>query len=541
MTKIRAIDTGSRRVAILVLSIAIGACMAVGIAACGSSGDAEPASGAGEAVDTTAVSKGGTLRLARSIEPVTLNPVVCECENGSLQVMAQIYDQLIEFMPGSEAPEPGLATDWDVSPDKKTFTFHLRPAKFSDGTPVTSEDVKYTLERIKIPTNNYYTLYGLMKSVTTPDPSTVVVTLSRPTIGFPYYLGFPEASIVPKDTVEEVGDNAFGQHPIGSGAFMLKRWVKGTVVELVKNPYYWREGQPYLDKVELLYAPNDNTRTLDLISGNVDAVDAIPYSQVEQVENSGEATVLFQLSSGMYPIWLNEKVAPLDEKVVRQALNYATPLEQIRSVVFHDRSELANAAMPKLKYWSDGVKPYPYDPGKAKELLAKSSQPEGFDLKLTLIAGDETSKQIAQIVQEAWGELGIDVSLQQTDFGTLYERAANGDTEASMFLPDILTSDIPIPDEFAQGLFNTLNEPFHNGWTWYDNPTAAKLADEATHAPDEATQEQLFQELQRVTMEDPPSVPLIFPQYRPAFRSNVHGYQYVQTGWWRLEQVSVDP
>jgi peptide/nickel transport system substrate-binding protein len=511
------------------------------LGACGgSAGTGSATAGSAQTVNAAPVSKGGTLRLARSIEPVTFNPYICPCENGSLQSMAQVYDTLVEFMPGTTDARPGLATSWDVSPDKKVFTFHLRDAKFSDGSPVTSADVKYSLDRLNTPKNPYYSLYGVIASVEAPDPSTVVVRLKQSTIGFPWYVGFPAASIVSKAALKRVGDEAFGQHPVGSGAFMVKRWVKGQLVDLVRNPYYWRKGQPYLDEVKMLYVPNDNTRTLDLISGNVDAVDAVPFSQVDQINNSGQARVLFQLSSGMYPVWFNERYKPLDETGVRQALNYATPTKQIQQVVFSGRAEIANANLPKLKYWSASVKPYDYDLAKAKALMARSAKPNGFDLTIDLVSGDQTSKQVGQILQDAWGKIGVNVKLRQSDLGTLNARVGSYEYQAFMTLPDIYTSDLPIPDEFANLLFHTFSDPAQrNAWTWYDNRDAARLAEQAIHATNEADQAKLFAQLQQVTLEDPSSVPLIFPPYRAAARSNVHGFQYVQTGWWRLEQVSL--
>jgi peptide/nickel transport system substrate-binding protein len=521
------------------LGLLVAAAIVVALGACGGT-SSQGGVTASDSVDTAPVAQGGTLRLARSIEPATLNPFYNVEGNGSLQTLVQIYDTLVQFEPGSTDAKPGLATSWDVSPDNKIFTFHLRDARFSDGTPVTSADVKYSLGRADTPTSAYYTLYGVIKDVEAPDPSTVVVRLKRSTIGFPWYLGFPAASIVSKRALEKLGDEAFSRHPVGSGAFMLKRWVKGQVVELVRNPYYWHRGQPYLDEVKLLYVPNDNTRTLDLMSGNVDAVDAVPFSQVDQVNNSGQARVLFQLSSGMYSVWFNERYKPLDEQGVRQALNYATPLREIQQVVFGGRAEIANANMPKLKDWSPGVKPYPYDIAKARALLARSAKPHGFDLTIDLVGGDDTSKQVAQILQDSWGKIGVNVKLHQYDLGSLWSRVFASQYQAYMVLPDVFTSDLPIQDEFAKSLYANYDSDFHNGFTWYNNKEAARLATQAINASDESEQAELFAKLQQVGMDDPPAVSLIFPPYRAAARNNVHGYQYVQTGWWRLEQVSLE-
>jgi peptide/nickel transport system substrate-binding protein len=530
-----------RRVRPVALGVLLAA--AAALAACGGSSNGGSTAGgatSGQTVDTAPASVGGTLRLARSVEPVTLNPYACACENGSWQTIVQVHDTLVEYMPDTSDVVPGLAERWEVSADKKTFTFHLRDAKFSNGAPVTADDVKYSLGRATNPRYPYYGLYSVIRRVDAPDPRTVVIRLRQPTIGFLWYVGFPGSSILPRAEVERVGDEAFGRRPIGAGAFTVKRWVKGQVVELARNPHYWRRGQPYLDEVHFLYVPNDNTRTLDLLSGNVDAVDAVPFSQIDQVDGSGQARVLLQVSSGMYPVWLNERYAPLDETAVRQALNYATPLEQIQQVVFGGRAEIANTNLPKLRDWTDEVEHYPYDVARARALMARSSKPQGFDLTLDLVSGDETTKQVAQILQDAWGEIGVRLRMRQSDYGTMITRVANFQHQAYIPPPDQFTSDLPVLDQFANLLYADLDSPLHNVWTWYDNPEAAALASEAVHARDEAEQTRLFAELQRVTMEDPPAVSLVYPQYRSASRENVKGFQFVQTGWWRLEQVSLE-
>jgi peptide/nickel transport system substrate-binding protein len=521
--------------------LCLGALVVLGVAftACGGSDSSSGETSGAQTVDTAPAATGGTLRLARSIEPVSLNPLTCACENGSLQTMAAIFDTLVEFQPGSNDALPGLATRWDVSDDQRTFTFHLRRAQFSDGTDVTSDDVKYTLDRARKPDAPYGGLYAGITSVTAPDPSTVVVKLSKPTPSFPYYVGFPATAIVSKAAIEKVGDRAFAEHPVGSGAFKLDRWVKGQEVDLVRNEHYWDPGKPYLDGVKMLYVPNDNTRVLDLLSGDVDAVDAVPFSQVDQVDSSGQARVLFQDSSGMYNVWLNERVRPLDELDVRQALNYATPKDQIVQTVFHGKVDVANANLPKLKFWSSSVKPYPYDLAKARALMARSSMPDGFDLSISIVSGDNTTKQVVQILQEAWKQIGVNVTVQQYDIGTITERRSTYQYQGYMPLPDVFTSDLSVPDEFAQLLFATPDaEPF-NGRTFWRDAKATSLVNQAIHTPDPSQQADLWAQLQQETMDNPSNVPLVFPKYRAASRNDVRGFQYVLVGWWRLEQVSI--
>src|SRR5581483_8402001 len=238
--------------------------------------------------------RGGTLRIDQLQAPEGISSLhyVKSSDNQIGQVVEQIFDQLLEFQPGSLAPKAGLAERWEVSPDAKTYTFHLRDAKFSNGMPVTSADVKYSLQFAARPDSLYVDLYKVISKIDTPDPKTVVIHLSAPSRAFIYYVAYIAASIVPEKVVKSEGVNAFNNHPIGSGPFMLKRWRRNQEVDLVRNPTYWRKGMPYLDAVRLIATPNDSTRSLDVQSGTVDVADSVPFSQIRTINAGSKAKVL---------------------------------------------------------------------------------------------------------------------------------------------------------------------------------------------------------------------------------------------------------
>ena len=482
--------------------------------------------------------RGGTLTMDVPLTALILNPFTCSCEQASEEVMVQIFDQLVEFMPGKLNPQPGIAKSWSISKNQEVFTFQLRSAKFSNGEPVTSADVKYMLDRISAPTATLAVLYGIINNVATPNANTVVVTLKRPTPNFVSYLGSPFASIVPEAYIKKVGDKAFSLHPVGSGAFKVASWTQGQEVDLKANSNYWRKGQPYLNEVKLVYVPDSSTRFLNILSSNsaVNAIDGVSFSDVKQLKKNSSLTTIIKPSASEVDVDLNESYKPLNEEVVRQALAYATPTKEIRTAAFAGLGKIMNVDLQKLSGWDPNVKPYPYDIAKAKQLMSKSTTPTGFKLTLAIVAGDQSLLVTSQILQASWAKIGVKVNVVQLDFGSLMTKLYGLNYQALVTLPDAVGSDVPVLDEFATLDFNS-SSSLHNLFSDYVNPAAAKLTDEAIHSTNPSTQTKLFNQLQVMTMADPESVPILFPPQIGAVRSNVHGFNYVLLGWWRLEQV----
>ena len=214
-----------------------------------------------------------------------------------------------------------------------------------------------------------------------------------------------------------------------------------------RNPHYWRSGQPYLDGVEFRYITNDNTRILSLQSGEVDVAESIPFSQVDSL-NKGSTRVEVAPLASIDAIWLNNTHKPFDDKLVRQALNYATDKDAINRVVYFGHAEVADGVFPFFKYRTNRVKNYPYDMDKAKALLAKSSAPKGFDVTILIPSEDQTKAQMMAVVKQLWSKLGVNVTIQNMETNALFTKYMNGDYEASDPLPTI-TADVLVPDELA--------------------------------------------------------------------------------------------
>ena len=252
---------------------------------------------------------------------------------------------------------------------------------------------------------------------------------------------------------------------------------------LKANPYYWREGQPYLDGVVFEFEPDANTRTKRLRSGEVDVADGIPYKQVEPLDETDGITVEVADALKWDSVFLNTKHPPLDEVEVRQALNYATPKEEIRDAILYGNARVANSNIPPIKYWDESIRPYRYDLDKAKELIAESSVPEGFDLDLEIPSGDAVERKTAMVLEQEWGKIGVDVNIVPRDFGTMFTAWLAGEGgEAATFPGDALSSDTLSDDEIAALTYDP--EAGLSGFgTFYENPRILNLlADCQGHA-----------------------------------------------------------
>ncbi len=526
----------SRGFASRALALAAPLILGVFLAACGSggssSGSTSSASEAGKPV------QGGVLKFARAEDAdVGLNPINAP-SNGSIFIITQIFDQLVEMGQGSEV-EPGLASSWEKSTDGLSWTFHLREASFSNGEPVTAEDVKFSIERFANPKINvsYPALGEAIKDVQVVDPHTVIVHLKHVNGALLDDLAMFASSIEPKKVVEKLGDKAFSEHPVGSGPFMVTEYTRGQKTVLARNPHYWRTGQPLLDGVVFEFVPDANTRVLKLRSGETDVAAAIPYNQVASLSGTEGIAIEVAKALSWQSIFLNTTKPPLGDIKVRQALNYATPKEQILKTVLYGNAQIANSMIPPLKYWDASVKAYPFEIEKAKKLMSESSAPKGFRLELLIPSGDPVEQQIAEVLKAEWAKIGVNVDIVQRELGALESGWFEGKGGmAATFEGGTLSSDTLSDDEIA-GL--TLNPAagLHSLGTYYNNPKVNKLLEEAGGTLSEEKRAKDFAEVQQIAMEDAPAVPLFFTKSVTGVRSNVKDFQTYPIGWWPLRQV----
>jgi ABC-type transport system substrate-binding protein len=225
---------------------------------------------------------------------------------------------------------------------------------------------------------------------------------------------------------------------------------------------------------------------------------------------------------------------------VRQALNYATPKEQILEAVLFGNATVANSVIPPVKYWDESVEPYPFDLAKAEQLMAKSSVPDGFDLDLTISSGDPVEKQTAEIIKAEWAKIGVNVNIVQQEFGTMFANWLEGKGGmAATFPGDALSSDTLSDDEIAAIVFDPA-AGLNSLGTGYENKRVIDLLGKAKGTLDERVRADSFAEVQSIALEDAPAVPLFFTKSVTGVQDSVKGFQTYPIGWWPLREVWVE-
>jgi peptide/nickel transport system substrate-binding protein len=504
---------------------------------------AEPAQPPAEPAAAPGTPKmGGSLVMARDSEPISLDPMKGN-DNGSIFMAMQIFDGLVEVK-DSDLPQPqaGLAETWKASDDSKTWTFKLRQgAKFSNGDPVTCDDVKFSIDRFANPeVNTLYTGFGSsIESTKCEDAATFVIQLNRVEGAFLDYLATLTPLIISKKAYEQMGETAFGEKPIGSGPFMVKEWIRGQRLVLERNPYYWQEGKPYLDSIVVEYIPDDNTRMLKIESGEADIATEVPYSQLERIKSLSGIQVLIEDVMAWDAVWFNVKKPPLNDIKVIQALNYAAPKEAMLKTLMYGAGEIANHVIAKVKYWDPAVPVYPYDLEKAKQLMAESSSPQGFSMNCLIVSGDQSERQQAEVLQQEWAKIGVKMEIEAVDVSTIWERWGKGDEMCFTYPGAGLSSDALSDDNLAVVFFD-MTGGAQSFWTNWDSKEATALVKEAGSSIDENVRKTAFQKLQKLVMEEYPAVPLFFIKARTALTNEVKGFKTLPVKWWNLENVWLD-
>ncbi len=469
---------------------------------------------------------GGTLVYSRQLETIDLNPREAKNGNGDIFADEMLYNGLVRNDPnGADEVVPGLAEKWDVSKDGLTYTFHLRPGlKYSDGTPVTGEDVAWNLEQFANPETNI-ALAGVaagMESAKATNNTTVVVKLEHPVAAFLYNLAIFPAFILDKEKLEKEGA-AFYKHPVGTGPFRLKEFASGSHITFEKNPYFFEKGKPYLDSMRWNFVPNSNTRVLALKSGEAQIADGIPFAQVESLQSDSNLAIQqVELPQEVLMV-TNTKVPALNDAHVRRALSLAINRPQLNESVFRGVGTVPNSVIQnfELDASDQEVKPFEYSVEKAKAEMAKSKFAKGFSVSLQYPAGSDYFKQMSLLIQQELGEIGVKVKLEELEGAAIAEKWLEGEFELTF--PFVGTSsDVPVPDEYAS--FFALPEAELDGFKsfWTDSKIEG-MVKKFVSSTDESTRKGEWKALQEAFNEEMPSLNIMdFPLIN-GHQSNVCG------------------
>lgn len=491
--------------------------------------------GGGGASDSAAGAPrpGGDLVMLRNEDVTSLLPTAVT-NNPDIWAQENIFDTLLVPTKDGKGVSPSLATDYKESGDHLSWTFHLREGvKFSDGTPMTSKDVKWSLDQASDPKTPFGFINSAIKKVVATDPSTVVIHTKQPWAPIPSDMALFSNSVVPANYGGKPASE-FAEHPVGTGPFKFDSWTKGQDLKLVKNPNYWQSGKPYLNSVDFRVVASDNTRALQ-IQGRQAQINEFPaWSSVAALKKSPTVKVGLFESSHVDYLSMNNKRAPFTDVHVRRAISYAIDRQALVKDVLYGNGTVANAYLtPALWGHDENLKGISYDMTKAKQELAQSSVPNGFSTTVTIDAGDADRSAMAQILQKSLAALNIKVTIRQADPSavTAAEHSANFDMVFTY-----CTTDIVDPDEIIRFVAD-FNGGAHSEYSQYDNPQVAKMIDQAAQITDQGQRKALYDKVQEQFDADQPAAPLYYTPSVYSYGSNVHGFTTLPTGNYTLSDT----
>ncbi len=311
------------------------------------------------------------------------------------------------------AVQPDLATSWDISDDGLSYTFHLKEGvKFSDGTPLSADDVKWTLDRNRGPDSKsaQKQLFANIASVDVVDPLTVKVTLSQPQGDFPYAMAWGDAVIVSPKTAENNVTN-----PVGTGPYQLGEWVKADHITLVPNPNYSGE-KPALEKVTFKFISDPTAASSAVQAGDVDVFSAFPAPELlDQFKNDDRFQVIVGSTQGETILALNNAHPPLDNVKVREAIARAIDRQAIiDGSQFGYGTPISSFYPPGDPAWIDLSELSSFDPEKSKALLAEAGV---SNLSLTFkVPPAAYARAAAPIIQQQLAGVGINVNVVNVEW-----------------------------------------------------------------------------------------------------------------------------
>jgi peptide/nickel transport system substrate-binding protein len=487
-----------------------------------------------EEEDIANATPGGTFRFGRLEEGDTLDPIATHA-NSSIWYFMSIYDQLLRVAPDGISLIPSLAESWEITEDGLTYTFQLRPnILFSDGTPMTSDDVLFSWVRAANDPAQGWTFLltalqrdaeGQVQGITAPDDSTIVVELAKPWSPFLSDVAMFNLSVISR-AFAEGNEERLATECMGTGPFSLGEWRKGEALTLVKNPNYWEEGLPLLDGVDVLIVPDDNARILQLQGGELDGMMDVPFSRVADLQLDPNLKVYQFPSTKTRYVALNVREAPLNDVHARRALQYATDRQTLVEVVLFGIGLPATSFMPKgALFWNDTLAGYPYDLDKAREELAQSSSPDGFALDLKTQAGLVDDEILATALKDMRSQIGVEVTINPVEPSVFNEDLTNYNFQS---VSVYWTNDIIDPDELVG--FSVLPEPVQAFFTGWENAEAQELTVQGAGEPDPAKREEIYFRIQEIVSEESHMMPMYYEPYLNATTTRVHNFKHPPTG-----------
>jgi peptide/nickel transport system substrate-binding protein len=483
-----------------------------------------------------------TLVFGQSALPISLDTAN---DGNSLAVSYQIVENLVGFKQSSAEIDPLLAVSWEASEDASSWTFKLREGvNFSDGTPLNAEAVKFNFDRWNNQDNpyafaaegkdfsawpsifgNFYGQEGyLIESVEVVDDLTVTFNLTRP-VGFlpqllaASYFGMHSPQAVMAGGLE-YGSPVRGA--VGTGAFMFVEWIDGDRLTLARNEAYWGE-KAKVERIVFRGIQEAATRLAELEAGSLDIVIDLSPDDYGAVSNNPDLKVVFpEADLRIGYIGMHQANEPFDDVRVRQAIAYAIDKDAIVEAFYGELGAVANEFIPPTLIGRLDNEPYPYDPEKAKALLAEAGYPDGFETQFWYMPVSRpyypNPKDVAEAAASMLADVGIRAELMTEDWGIYLEDFRQGKFPIYMLG---WSADFADSDNFIAPFFNSSQAVAGFGW---NNPEVFAMIEAAQSAGSTEERIDLYQKIGQFIYDEMPALPVVNPRSLSATRANIEGF-----------------
>jgi peptide/nickel transport system substrate-binding protein len=483
--------------------------------------------------------RGGTMIFAIDSYPQDMNPYSATADNISIAVFGAWWEFLVRPTQNGTGYQPRLASSYSVSPDNMTYTFKLRPGvKFSDGTPMTTADVLFSLHRAFTDPNSQIAFVGAkIASMTAPDARTVVIKLKKPWLYLLADLSGFNAAILPKHLIQQEGYAAFLKHPVGTGPFMWSSSQPGVSITVKRNPYYWEPGRPYLNSIVFHVVTADTARATAVLGGQATLAEDPPLNQISGLKANPAAKVYASPSTLVELIPLNVTKAPLNNEKVRQAISLAIDRAAIVKAGLFGYGKPATTFLvgPAAQtFQNTSLNLYPFDLAKARQLIKQSGVRTPIHLQFGVSQGI-TEDAIVTIMQADLAKIGIMLNVVQRDFVSNENALDSGNfTMNTTYWGNF------VGDPSEEPLF--WMDPAYcckSYFTGFNDPTSIALVHQAANATTSAAARSLFNQVQQKVAQTAHAIPVYFPELTYVASPKLHGFEANPYGTYPFEQFSL--
>jgi len=500
--------------------------------------------------------RGGILQLAQPSDIRSLDPAIA-FDSFSIPMVHLMFRGLLDYDDGTGLV-PDQAKDWNISPDGKTYTFHLRAGtRFASGREVEAEDYICAFERILSPKlaspgeTYFLAIAGAREFVDgkaahvsglrAPDKSTLVIELKEPQFTFRYVLAMTFACPVPREAVQKYGAD-FSSHLVGSGPYRLTEWRRGISCRLRRNPYY-SGPDGYVDGVDLMIGCDDTVMTMMLERGELDQVPLASPAQAARFKRDPALRSWLTLADAAETdyFFMNTEMKPFDDVRVRQAVNYAIDRDRLVKLS-GGFAVVAHGVVPPVIPWNNpGLPRYDFNPDRARALLREAGFPSGFKTELWYSGDQPIYARLAQGIQQDLREVGIEIELRPANL-TAFDQKVTTRHSAPCGVWGWF-QDYPDPSDFLDVLLNgeRITDVECNNQAFYNNPEVNRSLDAAGNSLDAGERMRLFQQAEDQVMRDAPWAPLVHERIPVLYNPRVHGTAPHPVWLWRYEYMWLDP